>query len=321
MVQAADFARNVVRKSISLCHLHILAKDRLIFLLAGCLFSDIVSDRERTIAEVCLSFVANGEAVNSEVAATDRTVWPVDCRRHFSLFDRSSRKIRTTVNFPDPVIFIANKSKIVKSEDLQRVIPALQYQIDEQFYPLWGWRADLMVLTDVAEKHGMKVIIHDRSSKAGILGYHFKGGLPTTYIFAKDDITDSGEYSSTLSHELLEMIADPDVNLYARGPVKLKDDGRPRMGWVGYEICDPVEGNLYDIGGVKVSNFVTPEYFEAEHKRRSVKFDFLHVLDRPFEVADGGYLDVLVNSRWHTIWGPKANPKRIRHRLQARKRL
>jgi hypothetical protein len=227
------------------------------------------------------------------------------------------------VNFPDPVIYIANKSKIVKNEDLQRALPALQRQIDEQFYPIWGWRADLMVLADVAEKHknGMKVVIHDRSSEAGTLGYHFKGGLPTTYIFAKDDIAASPdhEYTSTLSHELLEMVADPDVNLYAKGPVKLKEG--TRMGWVGYEVCDPVEGNLYDIGGVKVSNFVTPEYFEAEHKRDSVRFDYLQVLDRPFEVADGGYLDVLVNSRWHTIWGQKANPKRGRHRLQARQRV
>ncbi|HEU5238488.1 MAG TPA: hypothetical protein VFU37_15260 [Pyrinomonadaceae bacterium] len=225
------------------------------------------------------------------------------------------------MNFPDPVIYIINKSK-VDDDDLQRVIPALQRQIDEQFYPLWGWRADLMVLADIAEKHkhGMKVIIYDKS-RAGDLGYHFKGGLPTTHIYAKEDIDESGEYTSTLSHELLEMIADPDANLYARGPVKLKNDPRPRMGWVGYEVCDPVEGNLYDIDGVKVSNFVTPEYFEAEHKPRSVKFDFLGVLDRPFEVADGGYIDVMVNSRWHTIWGHKANPKRIRHRLKARQRL
>ena len=227
------------------------------------------------------------------------------------------------MNFPDPIIYIANKSKVVTTDHVLSVIPALQRQIDEQFYPLWGWRADLILLQEVVEKKkdGMKVIIRDRSDEAGALGYHFKDGLPITYIFAKDDIEDSGEYTSTLSHELLEMIADPGANLYARGPVKLKDEPKSRMGWVGYEVCDPVEGNLYDIDGVQVTNFVTPEYFEAEHKRGSAKFDFLDVLDRPFEVAEGGYIDVLVASRWHTIRGRKANPKRTRHRLHARTQL
>jgi len=223
------------------------------------------------------------------------------------------------VSTQDPVIFITNKSKVVYTPDLEQVITPLQRQIDEQFYPLWGWRADLRLAEATEKARAMKVIIRDRSNEAGDLGYHFKDGLPITYVFAKDDIESSGEYTSTLSHELLEMIADPGVNLYARGPVKLKDQPRPRMGWVGYEVCDPVEGNLYEIDGVKVSNFVTPEYFETEHKPGSVKFDFLGAVDRPFNVAPGGYLDVMIASRWHTLWGRKANPKRTRHRLVARK--
>lgn len=227
----------------------------------------------------------------------------------------------TSVSTQDPVILISNESKVVTASDLESVIAPLQRQIDDQFFPLWGWRAEL-VLADTADRaRGMKVIIRDRSDEAGALGYHFKDGLPITYIFAKDDIEDSGEYTSTLSHELLEMIADPGVNLYARGPVKLKGETRPRMGWVSYEVCDPVEGNLYDIDGVKVSNFVTPEYFEAEHKRGSLQFDFLNVVDRPFQVAAGGYLDVMVASRWRTLWGRKAASKRFRHRLLARKNI
>src|SRR6266851_6398306 len=83
---------------------------------------------------------------------------------------------------------------------------------------------------------------------------------PVTYIFAKDDIADSGEYSSTLSHELLEMIADPGVNLYAIG--KFRDGGRKKSGLYGLEVCDPVEANYYKIDGVTVSDFVRPEWFE-----------------------------------------------------------
>ncbi len=220
----------------------------------------------------------------------------------------------------DPVIVIANESSIVRTIDLKRAIGPLQFQIDKHFYPLWGWRADLRLASGREQKSAMKVIIRDRSDEAGDLGYHFKNGLPITYVFAKDDIKYSGEFTSTLSHELLEMIADPGVNLYAQGPVKIKGR-RTRMGWVSYEVCDPVEGNLYKIDGIDVCNFVTPEFFENEHKRRSVKFDYLGVVDRPFQVAPDGYIDVFLASRWHTLWGHKANRKKVRHRLLARKHV
>jgi hypothetical protein len=188
----------------------------------------------------------------------------------------------------DPIILISNKSKVVSPSDLTMSMRALQRQVDEHFFPLWGWRADLRLDDGANQKPSMKLIIYDRASDVSDgLGYHIKGGLPIARTYAKDDKDDSGEYTSTLSHELLEMIADPGVNLYARGPVKLKDQPRMQMAWVSYEVCDPVEGNLYDIDGVRVSNFVTPEFFEAEHKKGSVKFDFMGAVDRPFKVRYG----------------------------------
>ena len=220
----------------------------------------------------------------------------------------------------DPIIVIANESSVVRPKDLKEAIGPLQLQIDKHFYPLWGWRADLRLESARVHRPAMKVIIRDRSDEAGDLGYHFKDGLPITYTFAKDDIKYRKEFTSTLSHELLEMIADPGVNLYARGPVKVKGQ-RTRMGWVSYEVCDPVEDNLYEIGGIKVSNFVTPEFFEDEHKPGSVKFDYLGVVDRPFQVAPDGYMDVFLASRWHTLWGHKATRKKVRHRLLARKHV
>jgi hypothetical protein len=77
------------------------------------------------------------------------------------------------------------------------------------------------------------------TTEGGDLGYHIKEGKPISYIFAKDDIDDSGEYTSTLSHELLEMIADPGVNLYAIGKFLLKR--KRKIGFFGMEVCDPVQ--------------------------------------------------------------------------------
>src|SRR5881396_3493912 len=107
----------------------------------------------------------------------------------------------------NPTICIVNRSRTVSDADVKRVLPALQKQITKHFEPLWGWGANLKFNV---KKFDMKVVIKDTAAGGGgFLGYHIKDGIPITFLFAKDDIADSGEYTSTLSHELLEMIADP----------------------------------------------------------------------------------------------------------------
>lgn len=214
----------------------------------------------------------------------------------------------------NPTISIVNRSKIVSNADVKRVLPALQKQITRDFEPVWGWGANLKFN---AKRFDMKVIIKDTAGKGGYLGYHIKNGKPITYIFAKDDIADSGEYTTTLSHELLEMIADPGTNLYAIG--KFRDGGRQRSGLFGLEVCDPVEASYYKIHGVKVSDWVRPEWFEQEHKKGKMKMDHMGVIDAPFMLAEGGYADVLAGSHWRTLRGRKAKVKRVRHRAEARK--
>jgi hypothetical protein len=213
----------------------------------------------------------------------------------------------------NPTICIINKSKVVSDADVKRVIPALQKQITRDFEPVWGWGAHLVF---DARRYNMKVIIKDTAGKGGYLGYHIKDGKPITYLFAKDDIDYSGEYTTTLSHELLEMIVDPGVNLYAIG--KCRVGGRSKRGLFGLEVCDPVEANSYQIHGVKVADWVVPEWFEPEHEKGQMKMDYLGVIDAPFMLAEGGYADVLVAGRWHTLRGRKARVKRLRHRADAR---
>jgi hypothetical protein len=214
----------------------------------------------------------------------------------------------------NPTICLVNRSRTVDDSDVKFVLPALQKQITRHFEPIWGWGANLKFNV---KRFEMKVIIRDTAGSGGFLGYHIKDGKPITYIFAKDDIADSGEYTSTLSHELLEMIADPNVNLYAIGKFRL--NGKRRIGLFGLEVCDPVEANYYTIDGVRVSDFVRPEWFEPEHKRGKMKMDYLGLIDAPFMLAEGGYADVLSGSRWHTIRGHKAKLKRRRHRAEARR--
>jgi len=82
----------------------------------------------------------------------------------------------------------------------------------------------------------------------------------------------------TLSHELLEMLADPWINWCAQG-----SDGRI----YALEVCDAVESDSlgYKIDGVLVSDFITPSWFEPTQADR---IDFKKRVSRPMELAPGG---------------------------------
>ena len=213
----------------------------------------------------------------------------------------------------NPTISIVNRSRTISDAEIKRKLPALQKQISRHFEPVWGWGANLRFNS---KRFDMKVVIKDRS-RGGDLGYHIEGHKPVATIFAQDDIDAAQEYTSTLSHELLEMIADPYVNLYATGPFQLHR--RRRIGFYAFEVCDPVQENYYKIDGVRVQDFVFPEWFEQDRKRGSMKMDHMGTVDAPFMLAEGGYIDVLSKSRWHSLAGPKAKRKRKRHRLIVRK--
>ena len=217
----------------------------------------------------------------------------------------------------NPLIAVINESDVATNRQVERMVKAIQKQVTEHFRPAWGLKARLVFNQE--PPLAMKVIIKDRATAEdeGYLGYHFVDGLPVTYVFARDDIAEKGEFSSTLSHEILEMLADPDVNLYAQGFYRDKA-GRRHSAFMPYEVCDPVEAGAYKIDGVKVSNFVLPEWFEPEHRDGDMKMDFRGEVDGPFMLAPGGYTDVFRNGKTKTIWGEKAKKKRVRHRMRRR---
>jgi len=218
----------------------------------------------------------------------------------------------------NPLIAVINESDVAKNREVERIVKAVQRQVTEHFKPAWGLQARL-VFNEEPPK-AMKVVVKDNAAaeQKGYLGYHFVNGLPVTYVFAMDDIAQQGEFSSTLSHEVLEMLADPDVNLFAQGFYRDRA-GRRHSAFMPYEVCDAVETSIYTIDGVEVSNFVLPEWFEPEHADGLMKMDYLGVLDGPFMLAPGGYIDVRRrNGKTKTIWRGNANRKKVRHRLNRR---
>jgi len=77
----------------------------------------------------------------------------------------------------------------------------------------------------------------------------------------------------TLSHEALELIADPEANILVMGRhPDPSQKNRSVFHW--YEMCDAVQAQAYEIDDVEVSNFVLPLYF-TESEEFIGRNDFL----------------------------------------------
>jgi hypothetical protein len=189
-------------------------------------------------------------------------------------------------------IHVANRSTRVSDADVRRMTKAVATQVREHFAPAWEIPVNpVTFLADPRDKPatGAVLTVVDKPDQDGVLGWHTEGenGVIYGYVFAAPVLDNGGavlsgaDYtvSATLSHEVLETIADPHVNLWATGP----------DGWViSQEVCDPVENGSYDIDGVAVSNFVTPMWFDVQAPPGTA-VDYLGRISTPFEMDKGGY--------------------------------
>lgn len=184
-------------------------------------------------------------------------------------------------------INISNQSTLVSDVQLALWLPDLQLQIHRDFAPTWGIDATL-VTSAAPEVDAYRVILQDEPDESGVLGYHLlDGNIPEARIFCRPTIADGDTVSSVLSHECLEMLADP---LCQRMAV----DGRHIV-----EVADPVEQNGYMIGETFVSNFVLPAYFRFNATGATTGFDFNGQLTAACPaLLPGGYLQYWTGTQW-----------------------
>jgi hypothetical protein len=186
-----------------------------------------------------------------------------------------------------PVIAVTNASSCLQDSQVEAVLPALQRQVSQDFAGYWDLDCTLRFLPkgEVLAAGWWQIVVMDDPDQAGALGYHEMSakGTPLGKIFAKLDLQIGSSWTVTLSHELLEMLADPWINWCAQSP-----DGKV----YALEVCDAVEADAmgYEIDGVRVSDFVTPRWFEPTGADR---LDFKQRVSRGLELATGGYISVL----------------------------
>jgi hypothetical protein len=210
-------------------------------------------------------------------------------------------------------ISIINSSKTLTDAQVGSAVPALQKQVRNDFAPIWGVDADLdFVATGKKPPAGhWWLVVMDDSDQAGALGYHdvTNEGLPLGKIFAGTDKLYKLEWTVTASHELLEMLGDPAINLTALSMTAF-DVEQPVIGrlWA-YEVCDPCEADEdgYQIDGILVSDFVYPSWFESFRDPKTTQFDQRKKIKAPFQLSQGGYAsvyDMTSGTGWQQISVP-----------------
>ncbi|HZC80161.1 MAG TPA: hypothetical protein VE222_00330 [Nitrospiraceae bacterium] len=202
-------------------------------------------------------------------------------------------------------VAVINASTVLRDSVVNAAVPALQTQVHRDFAPAWGIDADLTFVPKGATPPSGSwwLTLLDSSDQAGALGYHdlTNAGLPMGKVFAGSDLNLGYQWTVTASHELLEMLADPDINLTAF--VESSDTSGVLY---AYEVCDACEADEfgYRIDGTQVSDFVYPAWFESFRTEGSTQFDYRKRIKKPFELLKGGYIgvyDVKAGGGWHQI--------------------
>lgn len=203
-------------------------------------------------------------------------------------------------------IAVVNHSTVVSDGQVSRWAEMVGRQVKKDVAPVWGVDADVQFET-VTPSDAWIVAVADDSNQAGALGYHEDTSRPAAFVFAADDAKYGMLASVTLSHEIIEMLVDPECNRVW----KVGDDEAYIM-----EAADPVQddGDGYEMdgSGVMVSDFVTPDWGVSGS---SGPWDFRKLVTRPLEIRPGGYISLFRNGSWHQVFGqlvPDKPPFRVR---------
>lgn len=197
-------------------------------------------------------------------------------------------------------VALVSQTKKVGVAELTAVAAAVQKQVTRDFGPIWGVRANVGAYArlESVPLDYWPVIIRDDLDRPEAAGYHEDElGQPSALVRFTDD------WSVTVSHETLEMLADPWGRHLVAGQSPQRSGDRVKF---LVEVCDPCSDASYGykVNGIAVSDFYTPEFFDPV-ATPSVRYSYTGSITAPREVLKGGYLtwfDSTTRKWWHRAW-------------------
>ncbi len=191
-------------------------------------------------------------------------------------------------------VALLNQSTVVDDPELDVIARGVYHQVRYHFGPAWGRSATVVAVPkgQAPQPGSILVYVRDTSDQPGALGYHDDTTVAEGFVFAKTDEQYGALLSVTVSHEVLELLADPDCQ---------RGEQNPTNGyWYALEVGDPVEADadgytvtVHDAAGVThtvtVSNFILPAWFKPG---ALAPYDYRSLLSKPLQVRAGGYVSI-----------------------------
>jgi hypothetical protein len=204
-------------------------------------------------------------------------------------------------------VALVSLTRDISTKHLLQVAAAVQKQVTRDFAALWGIRATVNAfenLSDVPNDYHPVVLFGDPDELLGQLEFEIgnvnaarlveqfaTGRLAGIHVnaFTRQPfalIQAADDWSVVVSHEVMEMLADPYGNrlIAARHPI----DRDERVKYL-LEVCDPCQTVGYTVNGWKVSDFYTPRYFDPV-RNTAAFYSFTGAVEAPLQILDGGYV-------------------------------
>lgn len=209
-------------------------------------------------------------------------------------------------------IGLGKQSLAVTDDDVRKLAAALEIQAKRDLKLVWDVDADVILLDDPRKPpSGVWPIFIVDATPHDLAGIHSLSvntlhpelpRVPCAWVSTKRD------WQLAASHELIEMLVDPtgSKTVPSRGLALDGDQVRELDTNFEYllEACDPIEDDdhAYEIDGILVSDFYTPNYFDPEFIAGR-RYSFNGAISRPREVGPGGYLTWRnpASSKWQQL--------------------
>lgn len=197
---------------------------------------------------------------------------------------------------------------------IRHAIPAWEQAVNHDFAKYWHTTRYRLVFIGRrrAPSGEMNATFVKKGPVKGALAYHFEeNGAPSITVYAGTGAYYGYDNSVSFTHELFELAADPVTSYVSQGwPYdyfwlehkngEIQEGNQAgTLGWF-LESADPVEADSYLIGDVKISDFVTPAWFN-DGQNGGTRYDFMGLCHQPFWIRPGGYAQYLGFDGWHAI--------------------
>lgn len=208
-------------------------------------------------------------------------------------------------NAPRTIVLL-NRATTPLGFDLCDFTVACQHYVDDYLVPAWGEQAAATFATggdgpgDDLNPGESGLIFLDNADQPGALAYHEAAlrGQTLSLVFLQDILRANASASVAASHEIVEQAVDPSCTKLVR---------RKSGILVAKEIADPVEADEsgFRVNGFLMSDFVHPAYFR-EKPPPGAKLDQTGAVTAPFQIAPGGYMEILRDGQWIDVFGSPA---------------